>query len=359
MKTYSMVIVLVCALIMLSSCSATEEDQVVETKPRAVRVETISSRDLPIVVSSVGRLAPNRIVVLSAQVAGILMHYDADVGTKVASGSSLAQLDTTDYTLALNAAKANLEAAQVKLAAVANNFKRALRLLPTQVITPELYEQSEAAYKSSKAGVVQLEAMMAMAQRRLDKTTIAAPFNGYVTRRFVEQGQNVNIGDPIMQVADMQTMRVKIYINEFDYVHLDKDDSVTVTVEALSQAAPMAGRVDKIGIQADPQTNTFEVEILVDNLEFKLKAGLTARAAIQTRVIPDAVMIRQNSVLFRENRKEVFVVDQDNQVSARQVKLGRVDGSMVRILQGLTPGDKLVVAGAQYLKPGDKVVVTP
>ena len=58
MKTYSMVIVLVCALIMLSSCSATEEDQVVETKPRAVRVETISSRDLPIVVSSVGRLAP-------------------------------------------------------------------------------------------------------------------------------------------------------------------------------------------------------------------------------------------------------------------------------------------------------------
>jgi membrane fusion protein (multidrug efflux system) len=358
MKTYGFTALWLGVLIMVGGCGPSEETQVVENKPRAVRVQTIASRDLPIVVKSVGRLAPNREVVLSAQVSGILMHYDADVGSKVALGTALATLDMTDYKLALQEAKSNLLAAQVRLTAAENTFERAKRLFPANAITPELYDQSEAAYKSSKAQVAQLKTMVAVAQRRLDKTAIATPFDGYVTQRFVEIGQNVAIGDPIMQVADMETMRVNIYINELDYVHLDKDDPVTVAVEAYSQES-IAGRVDKIGIQADPRTNTFEVEILVDNSDFNLKAGLTARVVIQTEVIPAAVMVAQNSVIFRENRKEVFVVGQDNLADVRQVKLGRVEGSLVRILEGLMPGDNLVVAGGQYLKPGDKVVVTP
>jgi hypothetical protein len=100
------------------------------------------------------------------------------------------------------------------------------------------------------------------------------------------------------------------------------------------------------------------VEILLQNPDFKLKAGLTARVAIQTKVIPDAVMIAQNTVLFREDRKEVFILDSNDLAEARVVTLGRMDGSEVEIVKGLNKGDRLVVSGAQYLKPGDKVRVT-
>jgi RND family efflux transporter MFP subunit len=358
MKTTIAAMIGLSLLIIFTGCGPAEENPVVEAKPRAVRVETIASRDLPIVVNSVGRLAPNRSVVLSAQVSGILKQYDADVGCQVDSGRSLAMLDTTDYALALSEAEANLDAARVRQSAAKNTFGRADRLLPQKAITPELFDKAEAEYKSAKAQVAQLTNMVALARRRLEKTSISAPFEGYVTQRFVELGQNISVGDPVMQVADMETMRVKIYINELDYVHLDKQDPVTIIVEAFSQS-PITGRVDKIGIKADARTNTFEIEILVENPDFRLKAGLTARVAIQTEVIPDAVMIPQNSVIFRENRKEVFVVDEDNLAVARNVVLGRVDGSHVRILEGLNSGDKLVVAGGQYLKPGDKVVVTP
>jgi RND family efflux transporter MFP subunit len=329
---------MVSGLLMLISCSPQEENQVVEAKPRSVRVDTIASRDLPIVVNSVGRLNPNREVVLSAQVSGILIRYNADVGSKVAAGATIVRLDDTDYALALNEAEANLLAAQAKLAAVKSTFVRTKRLLPDKVITQERFDQVEAEYKFSIAQVTQLEAMVAMAQRRLDKTTIKTPFGGYVTNRLVEIGQNVAVGEPVMSVADMKTMRVKIYINELEYVHLDKDDLVEVTVEAFSRT-PIIGHVDKIGIQADPRTNTFEIEILVDNSDFNLKAGL------------------QNTIIFRENRKEVFVVEAGNLAAAREVKMGRLDGSEVHILEGLMPGDKLVVEGGQYLKPGDKVVV--
>jgi len=345
-------------LVIFTRCGPAEENPVVEAKPRAVRVETIVCRDLPIMVNSVGRLAPNRSVVLSAQVSGILKQYNADVGSQVDSGSTLAMLDVTDYALSLSEAKANLLAAQARQSAAKNTFERTGRLLPEKAITTELFDKAEAEYKSAKAQVAQLTNMVALARRRLEKTSVLAPFEGYVTQRFVELGQNVSVGNPVMQLADMKTMRVKIYINELSYVHLDKDDPVKITVEAFSQT-PIVGRVDKIGIKADARTNTFEIEILVDNPDFHLKAGLTARVAIQIEVIPDAVMIPQNSVIFREKRKEVFVVDQDNLAVAREVTLGRVDGSDVRIRKGLNPGDKLVVAGGQYLKPGVKVVVTP
>jgi multidrug efflux pump subunit AcrA (membrane-fusion protein) len=68
-------------------------------------------------------------------------------------------------------------------------------------------------------------------------------------------------------------------------------------------------------------------------------------------------MIPQDCVLFREGRQEVFVVSDQDTAAVRRVKLGRVDGSAVRILEGLAPGDRLVTTGGQYLKDGDRVVV--
>ena len=75
--------------------------------------------------------------------------------------------------------------------------------------------------------------MVDIQRRRFEKTLIKAPFDSLVIRRLVETGQNVNIGDPVMAIADMRRMRVKIHVNEQDYVHLDHDDTVTVSIEAF------------------------------------------------------------------------------------------------------------------------------
>jgi RND family efflux transporter MFP subunit len=280
------------------------------------------------------------------------------VGSPVARGALLAKIDPTDYELALKEAEANLLTARSNLPVAKRSFERAQRLLPEKVITPELYDQADAGYKSAQAQVVQLETIVAQARRRVEKTAVIAPFAGYVTRRFIEKGQHIAFGDPIMQVADMQAMRVKVHVNELDYVRVDAKDPVSVSVEAFP-GKTMGGRVDKIGVQADSRTNTFEIEILVDNVDFLLKAGLTARVSIQTDTIADAIMIPQETVLFRENRKEVFILDGDRNAAVRKVTLGRMDGSAVQILEGLMPGDRLVVSGAQYLQPGDRVTVTP
>lgn len=357
-KRKIVILVLLSGLLVASGCGSSAENEVVQARPRAVRVEKIEQSDLPVLVRSVGRLVPDREVVVSAQVTGILMLFNADVGTKVDSGDTLVKLDDTDYKLAMHEADAQLQSARARLTAAKNAYNRALKLLPQKVITNEMFDNIEAEYLTSQALVSQTMALADITRQRLKKTKILAPFDGYVTQRFVELGQNVGIGDHVMGIADMATMRVIIHINEHDYVQLDKDDPVTVMIEAFPDT-PFSGRVDKIGIKADARTNTFQVEILVDNPNFILKSGLTARVSIRTEIIQDVMMIAQESVLFREDRKEVFVVEDGNKAAARVVELGRIDGSAVQVLNGLSPGDNLVVSGGQYLKSGDEVIVTP
>lgn len=359
MNKHAPVLMAMAVLITVVACTAADDDAPSPTsQPRAVRTQTIVARDLPLVVKAVGRLVPNREVVVSAEVPGIVKHYDADVGTFVDRRALLTKIDPADYALALKEAEANLLAAQIRLPVEKRSFERAQRLLPENVITPEIYDQAEAGYKSAEAQVTQLESIVAQARRRVEKTDIIAPFAGYVASRFVENGQHIATGDPVMQLADLRSMRVKIHVNELDYVHVDPNDPVTVTVEAFPGRS-LTGRVDKIGVQADSRTNTFDVEILVDNPDFLLKAGLTARVAIQTDMITGALMIPQDTVLYREDRQEVFIIDEQDNAQVRVVRLGRMDGSQVRVLEGLISGQRLVISGGSYLKPGDPVRVTP
>ncbi|MBT8350331.1 MAG: efflux RND transporter periplasmic adaptor subunit [Deltaproteobacteria bacterium] len=357
MKKILIIISILAGLGVFNGCNPQEKEKVVKSKPRSVSITEVESRNLPIVVNSVGRLAPNHEVVLSSQVSGIVQAYRVDTGDAVTANKMLVLLDPTDYQLALNEARANLHSARARYAAAKNSFLRAGELLPEKVITTEAYEKIEAEYKTSQAAVSQAEAAVDINQRRLDKTAIKAPFDGFVINRMVEKGQNINVGEPVMAIADMQSMRVKIHVNEQDYVYLDKDDAVTVLVEAYPNAS-FFGTIDRIGVKADPNTNTFEVEILVANSNLLFKAGLTATVNITIDEIKDAIMIPQSSVLFRQNRQEVFVVAGGDKAVVREVKLGRADGSLVRIVKGLIPGDKLVTTGSQYLKDGDSVEVT-
>jgi RND family efflux transporter MFP subunit len=354
MKRLALCLLIGFFLLPAGGCTPPEPEKPPATRVRSVTVTAVERRDLPIVVKAVGRLAPNRAVLVSTQVAGIVEAYYADVGQPVKAGGELVRLEADDYRLALNESRANLAAARAQLEAAQKSYERARQLLPENVITPEFYDRSEAEYKSSVAHVRQLTAMVDIAGRRLSKTRITAPFDAVVSQRMVELGQHLNPGSPLMHLADMHTMRVNIYLNEQDYVHLDASDPVTVMVEAFGEKS-FPGKVDRIGVQADERTNTFRVEVLVDNPQDLLKVGLTARVEIVTDSIAGAIMVPQSCVLYRSDRTELFVASADNRADLRVVELGRVEAGRVNIVKGLAPGERLVTTGGQYLRDGDPI----
>lgn len=343
------------SLILLAACSPPEKDAVDETKkPVPVRVTEIKSQELPIVVESVGRLAANREVTIATELGGIIISYHADIGDEVKAGQILARLDPTDYLLSLQEAKTSLDMAAARLEAATKSMERVRELLPQKVIAAEAFDKTEEQYNTCKASVEQSRILVNISKERLNKTRYKAPFDGTIAARMIETGQTVAVGSPIFLLVDLNPMRVKVSISEENYIRLDKDDPVSVKLEASPEMV-FKGRVDRIDIKADERTNTFGVQILVDNPNLFLKAGMTARVHLTVDVISDAVMIPQSTVLYREDRHELFVVAHDQTAEVRQVTLGRTERGLVQAVQGLAPGDQLIVTGGQYLKQGDRV----
>jgi RND family efflux transporter MFP subunit len=356
MRTFIFTTAFIVLLAVLTACSPPEGSELPEKKPVPVKILTVGEQNLPVIVESVGRLVPFREVTLASEVDGIINGYNADIGDEVNNGVILVEIDPEDYRLALNEALANQAAAQSRLEMTEKSYQRAKKLLPRKAISQDAFEKSEAEYKASLAAVAQAKALVDISRQRLKKTKIKAPFTGFITARHIEVGQTISPGQPVMSLSDLNSMRAIVHLAENDYVHLDYQDPIVITVAALPNLE-FNGSIHRIGIKADERTNTFTVEILVKNTDLRLKAGLTAKILITVNMIPDAVMIPQSAVLYRENRKEVFVVSPDDIATPRTIKLNRSSGNFVQILEGLTPGDKLIITGGQYLESGDKVKI--
>ncbi len=356
---FKFIVVMSIWIIFIMACSPSneKENKAPQNKPVPVKVIEIKARHLPLIIESVGRIAANKEVTLAAEVGGVVKGYRVDVGDRVKAGQVLVDINSLDYQLALNEALANLAAAQARLDVATKAYNRSNALMPQKAISADFFEKSEAEYKSALATLAQVRAFVDTAKERIRKTKITAPFAGFVAGRMVEKGQTVGAGIPVMTLVNLDSVRVKIHMTESDYVSVDKSDPVFINLEAFPEKK-YRGKIDRIGIKADERTNTFQVEILVPNPDLSLKAGMTAKVRLTTGIIPDAIMVPQSTVLYRKDRKEVFVVGPDEKAEVRQVALGRTEGALVQILKGLAPGDRLVATGGQYLKSGDKLIIS-
>jgi RND family efflux transporter MFP subunit len=323
-------------------------------KPVPVKTITIQTQDLPVVVESVGRLYPDRSVTLSAQIPGEVKYYNVDVGDNVKKGQLLVQIKPVDYELALEQAESNLLAAEAQLSAADKAYKRFKSLLPRKVISRDNFDKVESEYKTARAQAAQAKVGVKIAGERLEKTRIKAPFSSLVAARHIEVGQMIGTNDPVMTLLDLGRVRVKVYLPEKDYVFLDRQDPVRIKVEAYPDHL-FNGQIDRIDVKSDPATNTFGVEILIDNKDLVLKAGLSARVYLTTKVLSNVILIPQSAVLFREDRAEVFVVEVDQTARSRVVQLGQTQSDIIQVLKGLTKGDRLIIRGQNYVKPGTRV----
>ncbi|MBW2636190.1 MAG: efflux RND transporter periplasmic adaptor subunit [Deltaproteobacteria bacterium] len=345
----------------LSFIAADAEEKVEAIPPvsAAVPIETmtVQAQDLPIVIETVGRIRPDREVLVSAEIPGKIENYGADVGDRVTKGQLLVQVEPTDYRLALREAETNLSAAMIHLSAARKAYGRFQTLLPKKVVSQDNFDKIEAEFEAAQARKEQAEVGVAITRERLAKADIRAPFSGIVAKRHIEKGQWIATGMPVMSILDLSRVRARVFLTERDFVHIDRKDPVKVVAQAYPEK-PLTGSIDRIDIEADTMTNTFGVEILVDNPATILKAGMSVRTSITALVLRDIILIPQNVVIFRDRGTEVFIVGDDGRAEVRAVKLGRRSGNLIQVTEGLGVGDRLIVKGQNYVKPGTVVAVS-
>lgn len=342
----------VALMTLLSGCQREAEAPAQEIRPvRAMTIEKLAAGSM---VTMTGTVQAQTEINQSFRIDGRLIERTVDVGDPVKPGQLIARLDPQNEESGLQAARAQLAAANAQLVEARSNYERMSGLVVEDAVSRAQFEQAEALRKTAEAQVESAQSQVNLAQNRLSYTRLASEVAGVVTARGPEPGEVVSAGRMIIQVAREGARDAVFDVPAQVKDSAPKNPEITVALSDDPRVTA-TGRVREVSPRADPVTGTFAVRVRLNNPPPTMRLGSTVSGRMKLDAVP-AIEIPAAALVRAEGKPAVWVVDkQSATVSLRQVGVQSVDAAAVQVTSGLNPGDVVVIAGAQALRPGQKV----
>ncbi len=311
--------------------------------PASVEVVSVKTARLQDDAQAVGSLRSRQSVTLKPETAGRVSRIAFADGSTVRRGQLLVQLDDTLQ-------RAELSQAQAQLSIARANLKRNEELLAQNFVAARVVDESRAALQVA-------EAQVDLAQARLQRMRITAPFDGTLGLRSINLGQYVKDGDELVNLEDTSKLTVDFRLPERYQNRLAPGQGVQVQLDALP-----GKRYDARVIAIDPllDANGRSISVRAEMPTAPgdgLRPGMFARVLIVFSVDDRALVVPEEALVPQGGRQFVYVLDEQGQGDARkrvsrrvEVELGVRRGAEVQITQGLKEGDTVVVAGQQRLQ---------
>jgi RND family efflux transporter MFP subunit len=215
--------------------------------------------------------------------------------------------------------------------------------------------------EDKKAASGQYHAAAAQAQeaeKRLGDTRLRAPITGFVGMRRIDVGDTVGAGIPVISVLDLNPVKVRVAIPEAEIGKVREGARATVTIPSLD-GQQFEGKVETVGMAADPASRTYAVKITVLNPAHLLRAGMVAEARIFSAAMVNALTVPGDAIVHDpQGAAQVYVYSPERQrVYAKRVNVGGLVGDEVEIKSGLTGDEQVVVAGQQNVREGSPVKI--
>lgn len=290
-------------------------------------------------VFAVGTLMSSQSVVIRAEVTGRIAALNLDEGKPVQAGQLLIQLDASVEKAELAQARAALELSRA-------NFERANELLKRGTGTQRALDEARAALKSD-------EARLGLAQARLEKLTINAPFAGVLGLKRVSLGDYVAPGAEIINLEKIDPLQVEFRIPERYLPTIAVGNTISLSVDAYPDRQ-FEGEVFAINPLVAADGRALVLRAQINNSEALLRPGLFARVTLRLTVRKDALFIPESAIVPVGNGHFVYRID-DGKASFVPVKIGVRQGGQVEIVDGLKRDELVVSAGTNKVFPGAPV----
>jgi len=336
--------------------------------PPEVGVVTVAPASIGLVTELPGRLEPVRVAQVRARATGILHKRLFREGSDVKAGQPLFEIDPAPYRAAYQSAQATLARAQANVAQATAQAERFKPLVEANAISKQDYINAVAAQKSAEADVAAGKAAVQTAKINLDYTTVSAPISGRIGRALVTEGALVSATEatPLALVQQINPMYVNFTQPASEVLKLRKALAAGKLARAAgSEAAqvrllledgseyPGIGRLLFSDLSVDPATGQITLRAEVPNAEGVLLPGMYVRVRIEQAQLANAMSVPQQAVTRSAQGDSVMVVATDGKVSPRTVKVAAAHGNQWVILEGLKPGEQVMVDGFQKLRgPG-------
>jgi membrane fusion protein, multidrug efflux system len=364
-----------CALFAISACNEPRLAETKEAKPSPqVAVVTVQPSPRPIIRELPGRIAPMRVAEIRARVAGIVMERLFQQGAEVKAGDILYRIDPAQFEVELDAANAALAKAKAVLELAERHAQRIETLSRNQVASRAQNDNAMASFRQAQADVAARQADVARAKLDLDYTTVRAPISGRIGGALVTEGALVGKGeathlatvqqlDPIyadfvQSVSELQQLR-----RDFESGAIDKVTPDSAKVRLVfddGTVYPYPGRLVFTDASVDKTTNQVTLRGEFPNPKSELLPGMYVRIRIEQGIDADSLAVPQQAVRRNDaGGNDVYILRGDNRAVVQPVRLGHLVEEQWLVLDGLKPGDRVVVEGFQKFAAGDVVDPVP
>lgn len=357
------------ALVLVAAASACAAETAYDKPPTPVSVQTVEPT-VPLTGPRYSAtIEPVREVSLAFRASGYVEGLaqasgrPIDAGDRIAAGQELARVRPADAEAHITQARAQLSEAEAGLGAARTAYDRARQLYETRSLTRPEFEEAEAAREAMQARVDGARAMVRAAEAAGTDTVLRSPIEGIVLARHVEVGSLVGPGATAFVVADVSEVKAVFGAPDTLVGSLRTGMTVPVGVGALP-GRTFSSRISRIAPVADPLTRVFDVELAIPNGDRALRAGMIAsvtivgdRPSVPTVLLPVSAIVRAGP---GDDAYAVFVLDESGGTSVarrRLVRLGALVGSRVEAIDGVRPGDRVIVNGATVVVDGETVSV--
>lgn len=337
--------------------------------PPEVEVVAVVQRDVPVYQEWVATMDGLVNATILAQVQGYLIRQNYKEGDLVRKGTLLFEIDPRPFQATLDEARAALANQTAVLETAQANLNRILPLAAANAVSQRDKDNAVGAVKSAEAQVLAAKAQVRRAELELGFTRIASPIDG------IAGAANAQIGDLVgtpqarvlTTVSTLNPIKVYVPLSEREYLQAvernrgeNRENASKTAFELIladGRTWPQPGRFAFADRQVDPQTGTIKVAILFPNPDNTLRPGQYARVRALVEMEKNALLVPQRAVGELQGNYQVAVVEPDDTVRLRGVKVGVRFENLWVVREGLKPGDRVVAEGTQ--KVGNGVKVTP
>jgi membrane fusion protein (multidrug efflux system) len=317
------------------------------------------------------RVEPVRVAQVRARVNGVVLKRLFTEGSEVKAGQALFQIDPAPYQAALNSAQANLGKAQANLNQAAAQAERYKPLVEANAVSKQEYVNVVATQKQAEADVAAQKAAVQIAQINSGYASVQAPIAGRIGRALVTEGALVSAVEATQLALIQQTSTVYLNITQSaaELQRLRKTASakmrgdgalpVTIVLDDGSEL-PRKGRLLFSDVTVDPTSGQVTLRAEVPNPDGTLLPGQYVRVRLSQAELPAAILVPQQAVTRGTQGDTVIVVGADGKPAPRPIKIGSQQNASWVVLDGLKPGEQVVVDGFQKMMvPGAPVKPVP
>lgn len=292
-----------------------------------------------------GDVETNQNIIIYPQFSGTLTQIYVKEGQTVSKGQLLAKIDDGGLS-------SQLAQVQAQTALAETTFERQSRLWEQKIGSEIQFLQAKTNYQAAKNSLAQL-------QKQLDKTNVRAPFNGTIDQIITDQGSLVNIGQsPLMRIVNTSDMYVKADVPENYLGKVNKGSEVLV--DFISIGKTYTGKIRQVSNYINPDNRSFSIQVALPNKDNMLKPNLIATIKLNDYISNNTIVI-PNSIVQKNSNNEslifIYTPEQTNSGTVKQtvIKTGKEQNGSIEVLDGLKPGDMIVIEGARTLRDGQEV----